>query len=34
MTKNVNAQQGNQWIGTYNNIDLTVARDYLERWHT
>ena len=28
-----NAQSTN-WFATYNNIDLTVARDYLEAWHT
>ncbi len=22
------------WLGTYNNIDLTVAADYLEKWHS
>lgn len=22
------------WIGTYNNIDTTVAEAYLEKWHT
>ncbi len=34
MTKNVNAKQSTSWIGTYNNIDLVVAKDYLERWTT
>ena len=28
---NVN-KASTQWIGTYNNIDLTVAKDYLEAW--
>ncbi len=32
--KNVNAKQSTSWIGTYNNIDLTLAKDYLEKWHT
>jgi len=31
MTKNV-TKQSTQWIGTYNNIDLVVAKDYLEAW--
>lgn len=25
--------KGNQWIGTYNNIDVTIAEDYLKKWH-
>ncbi len=25
-------RQSTQWIGTYNNIDLTIAREYLEAW--
>ncbi len=27
-------RQSTQWIGTYNNIDLTIAREYLESWVT
>ena len=31
MKKNVN-KQSTQWMGTYNNIDTAIAKDYLEAW--
>ncbi len=27
-------KQNVMWLGTYNNIDLVVAKDYLEKWCT
>ncbi len=29
-----NGQRSTTWFATYNNIDLTVAKEYLEAWHT
>ncbi len=32
--KKTNNDKATMWLGTYNNIDLTVAADYLEKWHS
>ncbi len=34
MNKNEITKPAMHWFATYNNPDLTVARDYLEAWHT
>lgn len=32
--KKIVNKQSTQWFATYNNVDTTIARDYLEKWHT